>query len=736
MTMLERNQFLAIPGPPSTAHVPNWTAAPPDPLSFGFLLGVLRRRYRIFFSVLLLAVLASFAAAKLLPVRYSAEARVMVDPRPRGSPVSADSRSSVAPDASLFATEVEVMTSPDVIRAVAQRLNLGSDPEFTGGSTGDPVLAATEALTDRVSVSRDGVTYLVAVRAQSRDRVKAARIANTMAAEYLRQSQLKRSQLAADQARVLTAELGPLGRQVVEADDAVAAYRAQHGIVASLTSTGGTLTDQQMSTMAAELGRASAEAAAVRAAASAARAQTHGAGVEAITQVLNSDSLSELRKQRAQVQREQAQIATVYGPQHPASARINEQLARLDREINQAANGIVRGMESDAAAATARQYALRQQLAQLQERQEIDSKANVVALSLQRAADAKRNIYNDLSRNAQQQAQEARIGDVRAWIVSAAQAPLTPSFPKTSVFLMLGLAIGSAAGVGAVVVAEARERGFRSAEDVETALNLPLLAAVPELSAKRTALARRRRRASLPAAERTRVPAASPWNYVLDRPASSFAESIRNIRASLLDETSDAGPRTVCVTSAVAGEGKSVIAVALARVMAMSGDRVLLIDCDLRRTGLAHLRPDQTRPGLMDVLDGVADAGAALNEDVVDGLTFLGQDSPVFTARDIFSGPAAKEMLRRVRGEYDFVILDAPPVLAVTDAWTISSLCDATLLVVRQARTPPRAVRSAMDRLLRRGARLHGVVLNRRPHGSAAEAAGYYDGAHADYYDE
>jgi capsular exopolysaccharide synthesis family protein len=223
---------------------------------------------------------------------------------------------------------------------------------------------------------------------------------------------------------------------------------------------------------------------------------------------------------------------------------------------------------------------------------------------------------------------------------------------------------------------------------------------------------------------------------VLDRPASSFAESIRNIRASLLDETSDAGPRTVCVTSAVAGEGKSVIAVALARVMAMSGDRVLLIDCDLRRTGLAHLRPDQTRPGLMDVLDGVADAGAALNEDVVDGLTFLGQDSPVFTARDIFSGPAAKEMLRRVRGEYDFVILDAPPVLAVTDAWTISSLCDATLLVVRQARTPPRAVRSAMDRLLRRGARLHGVVLNRRPHGSAAEAAGYYDGAHADYYDE
>lgn len=724
MIQLEPNHYLAIPGPQAGAQTLSWTPAPPDPFSVSFLLGVMRRRYRIFLGVLLLAVLASFAAARLLPVRYSAETRLMVDPRPRAS-LSENSRSSAAPDVSLFETEVKVITSPEVMRAVAQRLDLSADPEFVPqSSSGDPVDAAAGALAERVSVSREGVTYLVAVRAQSRDRLKAAQIANAVAAEYLRHSQQQRSQLAADQARSLTAELGPLGRQVVEADNAVAAFRAQHGIVASLTAEGGTLTDQQMSTMSGELGRAAADAAAARAAASAARAQARSAGVEAITQVLNSESLSELRKQRAQVQREQAQIATVYGPQHPASARINEQLARLDREINQAANGIVRGLESDAAAATARENALRAQLGQLQARQTVDSRANVVAQSLQRAADAKRSIYNDLSRNAQEQAQEARIGDVRAWIVSAAQAPLKPSFPKTSVFLLLGLAIGSAAGVGAVAAAEARERGFRSAEDVEAALNVPFLAAVPELSAKRLARPRGRKPPTTP----------SPWNYVMEKPASSFAESIRNIRASLLDETSEDGPRTLCVTSALAGEGKSVVAVALARVMAMSGDRVLLIDCDLRRTGLSKLRPDQAKPGLMDVLDGAADAGAALNEDVVDGLAFLGQDTPVFTPRDIFSGPAAKEMLRRLRDQYDFVILDAPPVLAVTDAWTISSLCDATLVVVRQARTPPKAVRSAMDRLRRRGARLHGVVLNRRPPGSAGAAAGYYDEAHAGYY--
>ena len=166
----------------------------------------------------------------------------------------------------------------------------------------------------------------------------------------------------------------------------------------------------------------------------------------------------------------------------PASARIDEQLARLDKEINQAANRIVRGLESDAAAATTRESTLRAQLAQLQERQTVDAQANAVALGLQRSADAKRAIYNDLSRNAQEQAQEARIGDVRAWTVSAAQAP---SFPKTSVCLLFGLVIGSAAVAGAIRVAEARERGFRSAEEVEDALNVPFLAAVPELPSKR-----------------------------------------------------------------------------------------------------------------------------------------------------------------------------------------------------------------------------------------------------------
>jgi capsular exopolysaccharide synthesis family protein len=186
------------------------------------------------------------------------------------------------------------------------------------------------------------------------------------------------------------------------------------------------------------------------------------------------------------------------------------------------------------------------------------------------------------------------------------------------------------------------------------------------------------------------------------------------------------------------GEGKSAIAVALARVMAMSGDRVLLVDCDLRRSGLAKLRrraAEASRStGLLEVLDGDIDPYGAILSDVVPGLSLLGLEKPVFTARDLFSSKEVRDLLDRLRQDYDFIVLDAPPVLAVTDAWTISSICDATLMVVRHGKTDRAAVRAAAARLRLRGSTPGGVIINRRPPGEGCRE-GYYDTVHASYYE-
>ena len=725
MIALQQAERFAVAGPSG----PEARSAPADdPLSFRTLFGVLRRRYRLFGAVVLLTLAASLLAAILLPARYAAEATLMIDPRPHAPSIRNEAKGFPAPDATLVDTEVQVMTSPSILNAVIKRLKLAGDPEFApppGEGGGNDAVA--EALSRHVSIGREGLTYIVAIRAESRDPQKSAAIANAMADQYLRQSRKQRAKIAAEQARTLTTELGPLGEQVIAADRAVADFRAANGIVTS-GKDAATVTDQQVATIAAELGRASADAAAARAAAAAASAQVRNAGVDAVSQVLNSGSLTELRNQRAQVLREQAQIETVYSPEHPASQRINKQLAQLDREIQTSANRIVLGLQNDARAAEARAVTLRGQLSALEAQQSEDARAMVVADGLQRNADAKRSTFNDLSRNAQEQAQAARIGDVRAWKVAAARPPLEPSFPKKSLFLMVGLVLGTVLGAGVVAGAELLETGFRSAAEIETDVQMQFLAAVPEVSKRRQArLDRRRRNAPT-----------TPGDYVVAKPASAFAESIRNVRATLLPGADGQSPKTICITSALTGEGKSVTAVALARVMAMSGDRVLLIDCDLRRGGLAALRGDATRDrpstGVMEVLDGEADPDAAVVQDTVPGLAVLGLDAPVVTSRDIFSGRAAQELMARLKTEYDFVILDAPPVLAVTDAWTISSICDATVLVVRYLKTPRDAVRAARDRLRRRGATLHGVVLNRRPAG-ASPGADYYDSLYA-YHDD
>jgi capsular exopolysaccharide synthesis family protein len=683
---------------------------PPDPMSLSALAMVIKRRWRLFLAVFASVVALALAAAFLLPPQYTADTRLTIDPRPHASSL-AGRDSMGAPDSVLVDTEIGLITSPGVARAVVQRLGLAQDPEFAAPRGPGQLDRVVEKVRRHVSATREGLTYIVVIRARSSDRRKAALIANAMADQYISSSRGLRAAAAADQARALTADLGYLRKQVIDADAAVEAYRAAHGIVASRAADGGTVTDQQIHSLAAEYGAAVNAAAAADAAAAAARNEARTSGVESVSQVLASDSLRGLREQRAEVLRQQAQLTTIYGPEHPAMVRVNQQLARLNQEIKTASEGVVEGLSSDARAAEQRARVVRGELSNLEARQQQNAQAAVVADGLQRDADAKRATYNDLSRDAEQQAQEARVGDVRAWRMSLATPPLKPSFPNKTVTLMLGILFGAAASVGAVAAAELRDNGFRSGAEAQSALDLPFLAAAPEISSANRKL--------LPGApERALEDAHGLWDFVVRRPASAYAEAMRSVRGTLLSFREDhRPPRTICVTSAVPGEGKTLTAVSLARIMAMSGDRVLLVDCDLRRTSLSRLR--RTAPGgregadLFGVLSGETEPQEAIIEDAVPGLTLLGVDQPTFTSRDVFSGPAARKMLERLKASYDFVIIDAPPVLAVADAWALASICDSTLLVVRHAKTPRAVVGAAVERLRQCGARLHGVVINR-----------------------
>jgi capsular exopolysaccharide synthesis family protein len=257
-----------------------------------------------------------------------------------------------------------------------------------------------------------------------------------------------------------------------------------------------------------------------------------------------------------------------------------------------------------------------------------------------------------------------------------------------------------------------------SVADIE-GMGLQHLASLPELTARQL---------------RARGGSILPWDYVVERPMSIFSEALRNVRSALTLGGARAAPKVVVITSSVPDEGKSIAAVSLARVMALSGDRVLLMDCDLRKNALQDLLKKKVDHGLVEVLAGQAKLADVLVRDEATGLDVLPLSESLFTAKDVFGGPGMQALIDGLRPSYDVIVIDAPPVLAVTDARTLAALADAVILSVRWRSTPREVVDAALVKLENETDRVIGAVLTRVDPNLRANDVGYYHHYAKGYY--
>lgn len=688
-------------------------------------------RRRWLFAVVCLSVAAlAVAASLMITPRYTALATVKIDPTQRSAVDQGAMGAGQAPDSSVVDTEVSIIQSRQIAKAVVDRLHLVRDEEFgpkppkllARDTTPSPILAeqaTIDKLLHRMGVTRQGATYLIDIGVTSENPEKAAAIANALVDEYLAFSQSSRSSAAQKQADVLNERLKSLGTQVESADSQLAQYQAATGIVSGGANFG-TVNDQQISTIAGQLALAQSSAAGARSKANAARAQVDRGDTEAVVEVLSSPVIADLRRQRTEVVREQGQINARYGDRHPDAIRVRQQLQQLDQQIMSESRRIVSGLESDARAAEAQAGSLRSELSVLRGEQSAQARASVDGERLKRDAEGKRQIYDQLNAVAQKSAQEARLGQSSVQPVTAATPPLRPSFPNTLLFIALGFFLGAIAGASAVFAAEALDLTLHSAEDVETHLATPYLASLPMLSASQLSKAGRIKQ---------------PWDYVIARPMSSFAESLRAVRSALMLSKSDGRGEIITLTSAVPAEGKSVTAVSLGRIMAMSGDRVLMIDCDLRRNVVSDVLVERGQFGLVELLDGKASVEQVIKVDTASGLHVLPLSAATFSPRDLFKGEAFSALINSLRTGYDFVLIDAPPTLAVADARALSVASDRVLFLLRNGKTSHVTARTALDQLEGDGATVAGVVMTLvksqsqvfGPEGQMAYYKGYRD---------
>jgi len=684
---------------------------------------VIRRRWMVLAAVTAAVFIAGTVLTFMVSPKYEAVSRVRIDPsqNPLSSNPQAD-QATLNPEA--IETEVTILRSPDLARKVVQKLKLMSDPEFAkviaareGAaqlSQSDKEALVAGALLSNLSVGREGLTYILGIRFKSKDAVKAADIANAFADEYLLSKAGSTVGTAERQAQWFERRLAELGAEVKAADAAVANYRAKAGISVGAEGTfSGTVVDQQIAPLSGALATAESEAAAARASLAAAQQQIARGGLDSVAEVRNSAVISDLRRQRAEVLRNMGEVQTRYGEKHPETLRVRDQLAGLDQQIREEATRAVESLRAQADAAAARAASLRQSMGKLEGERASNTRAAVVADSLQREADAKRQAYDKMAQMSLSSTQAAQNPTAQAVVIDRAQPPLAPSFPNKPLFMALSLILGFVAGAGTVAVQEMLVTGMRTIQDVETTLGIPVLAAIPNVPKMR-----------------------NPADLLLERPTSLFAESLRIARASLLGVRSGEKSQVIALTSALPSEGKTTTALAFARTLAMNGAKTLLLDCDVRRAALRQLLPNvPMKPGIVEILHGQARVEDTLMPSGdVDKLDYLLVSEPYFSSENLFGDGGMEQVIAALRDRYDYIVLDLPPLVGLADGRFIAVLADVTALIVRWDGTPASAATSALRVLQSDGAKAAGAIFTMVD--AAAEAVGglYYSRKYGTYY--
>lgn len=709
------------------------------------MLAGFRRRFRLFAAVAGVVAGAVLGVALVQTPLYTATASLQINTRQAQVVDSRAVLSGLSAETGVVDTEVEVLKSPELAASVVDALNLTADPEFNarlrptgrmdwvferlGRKRAAPnaetgLRAERQAVVDavgrRLSVRRVGLTYSMTVGFTAQDPAKAARVANAFAERYLA-SQLQAKFDANDQAnRFLASRLDDLRGQVEAAEAAVSDYRIANDL---LSAQGATLTEQEISAYNQQLATARTQEAEQEARLRTARAQlASGSTGDDVGEALNSPVIRDLRAQRAPISARVADMGGRYGPLHPDLVRARRELADIDAQIEGEIRRLISNLEAQAGVARQRAASVQTSLGAARDALASNSAASVRLRELEGDAQAARAVYQAFLDRYRQTTAQTGVEQADARIISRASIPAAPSSPKLLLYLLLGLVLGGGAGLAAAIIAENLDAGVGTAEDLERRLGLPVLGSIP-LAASVVEPADR---------------AVPPIDLVVKRPLSAFAEAFRAMRAAINHSVQGPGGRVVVLTSPLPGEGKTTAAIALARVSAQAGLRVLLLDGDLRRRGATRALGLHGGPGLVEALRGEAALEAVLTRDAASGVQTLTLSNHAPVGEDLFGSAAMDALMIRLRSSFDLILMDAPPVLAVADARTLAARGDAVILLARWRRTPARAVADAARLLHQSGASLLGVALTQVDANAQARQgygdAGFYYGQYRRYY--
>lgn len=694
-----------------------------EDMRFGLLdywRSIVKRKVSIFAFALAVAALATLISFIITPV-YQATTTLLIEAsRPKVVSVE-EVYSGMSANREYFQTQSEIIQSRDVALRVIKALKLWDHAEFNPRKEptwwsgfikwGEP--KPTEPWTEerlaeavypqfaqQLDVQLVRMSQLVKIRFQATDKQLAARVANTVAEQYIESDREARFIMAQNALSWLNNQMTGLRKKLDDSERALQHYREAHGLIALKADgqggIGAQLNDVTTMLVSARARRAEAENAYRQA-----KSVTNG-DYSSIPAVVSNPLVLEAKRQEAEAERKVSELAQRYGPAHPKMIQAEGELKTMRQITKRQIDTVIASLTQSYDVARGTERSLEQTLAQ--------AKGSVIALNrkeaelsvLEREAASNKQLFEMFMNRTKETSAAQDLQAAVARIVDPARVADHPVKPKKGLIVTIATLLAMIVGALIALLLDRLDNRINSIDDVEIHLHYPALAGVPLLSAESSHQA----------------------GLLVERaPQSIYAEAIFTARTSVLLSSIDTVCRTLLVTSSVPGEGKTTFSIGLALSLARTR-KTLLIDADMRRPGVAkQLGLELTTKGLSNFVAGTAPLKECLHVFNTTNLHYiLAGDLPP-NPLELLLSERFKETLRRLAEIYEVILIDSPPVGLVSDALVIAPLCTNTLFMVKADATPYPLVRKNLRHLAATGGTILGVVLS---HLDYARAERYY----------
>jgi exopolysaccharide transport family protein len=711
----------------------------------------LGRQWRLIGLVTCLAAMLGIAYLVATPSRYTAQADMIIDTKRvtwTQSELATENRT--VEDASVE-SEIETTKSEKVALMVIRRLQLTEDPEFVGAGRGlkrrllsllnlvpavDPepsndlmMRRVLVTVKDNLRVIRLGRSYLEQISFTSLDPDKAARIANAFAEAYIEDQLLAKFDATRRASVWLEQRIGELRQQASDAYKEVQDFKSQNSIIIGVD--GKLASEVELDQLGIALAKARADTSQARAKLDRITRVLEQRNDKAsfdipdpvVTDALSNPVITKLRQQFLDDQNRESDWSARYGADHQAARNLRAEMAALQRAIWDEISRIAESYKSELQIAKSQEESIDRRMGEVFQKSGTTRQSQVRLRELETAANTYRGIYETFLSRFTQSVQQQSFPSTEARVVTVATPPTFPSSPKTGLTMALVTILGFGLGIMAAFAREQMSRQIHTRAQLENLLGTNCLAVIPAFAAKGSALRKH---------GATRE--SDTFRQICDvAPFSATAEALRYIKVAI--DLHPTGCKVIGFVSALPGEGKTTVAGGFAAFLAKSGARTLLVDADLRNPSMTRTLDYTDARGLLELVADKSPFADLVKTDANHKFDFLASSTRIrpTNSADILNSPAVKQMLKAAAHDYDYVIVDLPPILPVVDVRAVAQMFDAFVMVVEWGSTSTEEIVKAAAASPVLSERLLGTVLNKADEAVMRRIEGYSDRSY-NYY--